>query len=267
MSSTPALQVPSEAAQHANNTQYYRQVLHELIDMGADLARNVHQQARPHAPARTPAPILAPACPNDPTIAFDRIARCVRRTIALARTLAQPLPPRPGQHGLGQHGLAQQRTSARKRIIRAVEDVIHRRTDGPHAESLHAGLSDRLDSPDLDDDIASRPVAEIINEICRDLGLADMPGNRPLKRRTAADVANLHARAAQPCHAPRLVMPRLVTPQAVAPDPSPPTAEPGQPAASAPPAAHAQPADHEPASPPAEPAPRILHDARPIQRE
>ena len=81
--------------------------------------------------------------------------------------------------------------------------MIHRRAASPHAESLHAELQERLDAPDLEDDISSRPTPEIIAEICKDLGLDNMPGVHPRKRRTPADAANLHARAAaRPC-APR----------------------------------------------------------------
>ena len=94
MSPTPApLQPPTTAEQQAEDAQYYRRVLHELIDMGTSLARATHQQAtRTPAPSKIPANDPAP----DPTIAFDRIARCVRRTIALARTLSEP-PPAPSQ--------------------------------------------------------------------------------------------------------------------------------------------------------------------------
>ncbi len=187
MSSTaPQPQPAPDAAQHPEDAQYYRQVLHDLIDMGTDLARRAHQQATrepgPKRPANDPAP--------DPTLAFDRLARCVRRCIALARQLAEPAPQAPGQ--------AQRRTAARKRVIRDVEDAIQRTAQGADAESLHAELADRLDAPDLDDDLATRPVADIIADICRDLGLATLPGTRPWKRRTPADIESLCARAARP---------------------------------------------------------------------
>ncbi len=70
--------------QTAEDALYYRGVLHQLIDMGLDLAKNVHQQATTQAPE----PDTKPA--PDPSFAFDRISRAIRRTIALARTLAEP---------------------------------------------------------------------------------------------------------------------------------------------------------------------------------
>ena len=193
--------------------------------MGTDLARLLHgqatTQAQPAQQAAGPHPIPSPTPVPDIIAAFDRIARAVRRSITLARSLAEPVPPAndPAQH----------RAAARNHIIRAVEDVIQRTshaTDAPDAESesLTAELHDRLDAPDLDDDLSHRPIAEIITEICRDLGLASSPGNDPWKRRTPADIAQLCARAAapsrprQPGAAP--LTPR--TPQPAPPHPTPP---------------------------------------------
>ena len=203
---------------HDADTQGYRQVLHDLIAMGADLARFLHghaaAQAAPQAVAHPthPAPATQqttnaqqptdphPAPPSDAlislTLAFDRTARAVRRSILLARSLADPVQPAKDP--------AQRRTAARRRIIREVEDAIQRTAsaandgrDGP--ETLQAELRDRLDAPDLDDDISTRPTADIISEICRDLGLAAPPGGaHPWKRRTPQDIAQLCAAAAAP---------------------------------------------------------------------
>ncbi len=213
----PGLQAPGL---QATDAQYYRQVLHDLIDMGTGLARLLHQQASVQAaqwtptPAAPQAPAPQPALPATPdalisdtlisiAAAFDRIARAVRRSIALARSLADPVPPtrNPAQH----------RAAARKRILREVEDTIQRTSPGPDnaapvdadankasTQALTAELHDRLDTSDLDDDISHRSVADIITEICRDLGLAALPGTNPWKRRTPADLEQLRARAAVP---------------------------------------------------------------------
>ncbi len=184
--------------QRAADLHGYRHVLHDLIDMGADLARLLHGQAAAQA-ARQAAqqdagqpPPPAPDALISITAAFDRIARAVRRSIALACSLDAVQPANdPARH----------RAAARKRILRTVEDSIQRTSqdDGPgsaEAEALAAELHDRLDAPDLDDDLTTRPVAEIITEICRDLGLASLPGAHPWKRRTPADIEQLCARAA-----------------------------------------------------------------------
>ena len=184
--------------------------MRDLIDMGTDFARILHSQAAqaaqtPAAPdqqaASTPsAPALAPSAPVANTLvslaaAFDQVARAVRRCILLAQSLADP--KRPARTS------AQHRTAAHKQIIRAVEDTIQRPSydtdcDRDTAEALRAELHERLDAPDLDDDIQTRPVADIIKEICNDLGLDRMPGTRPFARRTPADVARLCAQAAAP---------------------------------------------------------------------
>ena len=80
------------------HADYYRQVLHELIDIGTDLARILHAQAKAavaaETPAEPPAEALQPAPPQTPPLdtAFDRIARAVRRSIMLARTLEHFAP-------------------------------------------------------------------------------------------------------------------------------------------------------------------------------
>ncbi len=204
---TPA-NLHTEPSHHAADTQYYRHVLHDLIDLGAGLARLLHQQATAPAQAapQQPAPPSAPDALVSIAAAFDRIARAVRRSIALARSLADPVPPArdPAQH----------RAAARKRILREVEDAIQRTApsvddaasdaadaDEASAEALTAELHDRFDAPDLDEDISHRPVADIIAEICRDLGLASLPGTHPWKRRTPADLEQHCARAAAPSRA------------------------------------------------------------------
>jgi hypothetical protein len=179
---------PSPTPTNTPDQDYYRQVLHDLIDMGTDLARQVHQQATRAAEAQTAAlpPHPVPE-PPDPTIAFDRIARAIRRSIALARHIAEARPARSAPHA----------TIARRRILREVEDVIQRTATGARAESLHAEALDRLDGPDLADEIGHLPVATIVADICRDLGIAAKGGTRPWKRRTPDDIALLCARAAQ----------------------------------------------------------------------
>ncbi len=191
MPSAAAHLLPADQTdQQAEDAQYYRRVLHELIDMGVDLARGVHQQATVQAGGEDLGDGPGAPTVQDTAAAFDRISRAVRRTVALARKIAEPLPPRADT--------GQQRVAARRRILREVADVIQRRAEGVEAEAMHAELSERLDAPDLEDDIDGRPVAEIIADICRDLGLAAMPGTRPWKRRTPRDIEALCTRAAQP---------------------------------------------------------------------
>ena len=183
----------------SERAQRHLQFLDELIELGMDLARSSHAAAKQQLQAATPEPATepttTPAAPaprgraaHDPTIPFDRITRAVRRCMSLARQLEQPLPT-PAI-------AAYHRVAARKRIIREVEDLIQRTCAPDRAEALQDELLDRLDSPDLDDEIDHRPAAEIIADICRDFGIAAIAGTHPWKRRTPADIAELCARAA-----------------------------------------------------------------------
>ncbi len=179
---------------HAGDAERYRAVLDEFIGMGADIARRLHRQATAEpATANEPGNETTPAAA--PSIerladAFDRVTRTVRRCILLARKLDEPPPPDPATTA------AHHRTAARTEIIRAVEDTIQRTEAGSRAATLHAELLDRLDAPELEHELVRRPVADIIADIERDLGLAAVFGTRPWKRRTPDDVAVLHARAA-----------------------------------------------------------------------
>jgi len=229
MSATATQDTPhDDPGQHAADTRGHGGALDSLISMGTSIARLLHDQAHAHAaqqaaalapkatdgqpasqataaqpaPAPAPAPAKAPAPAaslQDLAAAFDSISRTVRRCIMLAQSLDTPKPPRtPAPDRTAA------RTAARKRILRAVEDTLGRqdyddsyRVCDP-TEALHAELLDRMDAPDLDRDIESRPIDDIIKDILRDLGLAALPGTRPWKRRTPADIAELNARAAAP---------------------------------------------------------------------
>ena len=238
------LEAHDDPGSHDANTEGYRQVLHDLVAMGTDLARLLHSQATAHSAQQavpyptqqatnTQQPTEAPPAPASDalislTLAFDRIARAVRRSILLARSLAAPIQPTPDP--------AQHRAATRRRIIREVEDAIQRTAstpsngpDGP--ETLQAELRDRLDTPDLNDDIGTRPAADIISEICRDLGLVAPPGGaHPWKRRTPEDITQLCAAAAAPSGArqPGAYQPSI-TPQTPKRSVAPPSPQPNKP--------------------------------------
>ncbi len=152
-------------------------LLDELVVLGTDLARQIH------AAAGTTLPLDGAAA------AFDRVARAVRRTVALARRLDAPAPTRPDT-----------RTEARKRIIRGVEDTIERVAAlspavGAERDALVAEFAERLDDPALEEEIDHRPAAEIIADICHDLGLIGSTGPALWKRRTPDEIHALLDRA------------------------------------------------------------------------
>ena len=156
---------------------------------------------RPPASNRPPLPGAAlPPTPSpandqfpDPTLAFDRITRTIRRTILLAKKL----PSLGFDLGRAQNpeNPTLRRIADRKRIIRQVEDLIQRNAEPHEQESLQAEFRERLDSPDLEDDIDHRPIPDIVLDICRDLRVL-IPYAPNYKRRTPDQVETLRAQAA-----------------------------------------------------------------------
>jgi hypothetical protein len=198
----PDLEITAE--QRAAFAQFYLRTLHTLIDIGVAQARDVQQGALP----RTGAAVLgrddmgAPlAAAPDPALQYERVSRSIRRSIMMARDIAEPVSARDAG------AVGQSRARARKRIIRAVEDTIERVTgeDGgaERGESLRAEMFERLDSPEMDDDLDNRPIDEIIDEIRHDLGLTGLRDSHQWKRLTPADLAELSVRAAAPLGAAR----------------------------------------------------------------
>ena len=136
------------------------------------------------------------------------MSRAIRRGIILAQRIAMPTP-----------AAIRNRAMVRRRIIREVEDAIYRvSTSESHEQRLQAKLSERLDSSELEDEIHdNRPAAEIIADICRDLGLAAQSiGLGAWKRRTAADITRLCARAAHEPEAQLAAVPPSAAPRAPA---------------------------------------------------
>jgi hypothetical protein len=182
------------ADQQAQDAQYLRRVLLELIDMGTDIARRVHRQSQSQAPQpagdNCPEQNLSPSHAEATTIAFDRITRTIRRTVALFRKLSEPV--KAPTFGATHHQMA-----PRRRNIRVVNDSFQRdQAEDDLAKCSDAELQDRLDALDLEDDPADRPVADIVADICCDLGIAQLPDKHPQKPRLLADIANLARRAA-----------------------------------------------------------------------
>jgi hypothetical protein len=174
------------ASPEAETDSHCRAFLNELLEMGMDIARQVHLQA---TLSKADAAVLVPAPVPDVTVAFDRAARAVRRTIHMIRQFDVAVPVRETAN------TAQHRAAARRRIIRGVEEAIQRQASEHEADSLRAELLERMDGPDLEDDVGLRSDTDIMVGICRDLGVADQSG---WIRRTPADIAILCAHAAKP---------------------------------------------------------------------
>ena len=165
------------AQQRAADALRHRGVLNEMIDHGAALTRLLVRQAE--AQVEADEAVAVPVA--DVAVAYERISRAMRRSVMLVQRLGEA----PAE-------VADTRVSARRKIIRVVEDLIQREASGDAADALRAELAERLEGAELEDELGDRPVAEIITDICRDLGLGrPAPGIRPFARRRPEDVAAL----------------------------------------------------------------------------
>jgi hypothetical protein len=172
----------------------FKRVLIHFVEIGDEFAEMVRQEARMSIQAqsesakRNPDPEFAAPLVVPPHITdfFERITRSVRRSMVLYQKLNEP-PKTPSPD----------RSTARRRIIRDVEDAIQSKAAKGEQEKLNVELVERLERPEFDDELANRSIAEIVTEICRDLGIAGLHASNPWKRRTPVDIAILNARAAQ----------------------------------------------------------------------
>ncbi len=150
-----------------------KRALAVLVDVGSALALE----------CKTPGPDAGLA---ERAKAFERVALAVRRTVLLFQHLKATLVA-PERREL----------QARKEIIREVEDAIEIKADPADADALRVELVERLESLDFADDLAHRSPADLIRELCSDLGLVTNFSGRPLhRRRTPDDIAILCAQAA-----------------------------------------------------------------------
>jgi hypothetical protein len=191
---TNKLEQPATVAV-AEDIADFKRVLSHFIEIGDEFAEMLRQEARQaiqaqaEAAKRHPDPqIVTPqVVPRDIIEAYERITRSVRRSMVLYQKLSEPIKTPP----------AHDRVAARKKVIRDVEDAIQRKATGARAEILRAELVERLERPEFDDELANRSIGEIVNEMCRDFGIAGLDAIHPWKRRTPQDIAILHARATQ----------------------------------------------------------------------
>ncbi len=161
------------------DTAHYQRVLAAMVDLGAAVAQKLATRIDDATPAEA----------VDLADAFERVARVVRRTILLSVHLDKAAEK-----------AAATRATARARIIREVSDAIDRQGLSPaKAETLRVELVERLDAPDLapglDREIDTRQIPDIILDLKRDMGLANLPGTPPWPRRTPDDIADLLTRA------------------------------------------------------------------------
>ena len=148
-------------------------VLGRLAEAGLNLALAIERQGTAQDAAETTA--------SDVALAYGRVSRAVRLTLALQAKVVQDLQALDevaarrldGDRAKAERerqSLAQQR---KDRVQRIVERVIE--AEAPcetEVDRLADEAAERLEHDDIYGDLTTRPVGEIIALVCRDLGLS-----------------------------------------------------------------------------------------------
>jgi hypothetical protein len=155
--------------------------LDELAELGMQLARDLVREQAARAQAAE-AGEAAPPARIDPGLAFARISRAVRLTLALEARFDEgrfdkglpapapapasapaPTPPRPPTP----HERAEER---RETIAFYVQDAAYNEYDASEHEQLEEDIREVLDAFE-DETINDRPIGEVVEEICKALGV------------------------------------------------------------------------------------------------
>lgn len=95
--------------------------------------------------------------------AYNQVARAVRRTALLAERFERGWATRPVADD--SHAMA------KRQILRGVAEAIETTEPRERADRLSEALAERMDSPEMAEEIGNRPAEEIIAAVCRDLGV------------------------------------------------------------------------------------------------
>jgi hypothetical protein len=157
---SPIDAVPGDPSEDRAERRF--RALQELTEIGMDLAREVRRQVLDPA---------AEAPGADLGLAFSRIARAVRQTVALEAKLDQDRQKSQAEAASRLAVETRLRGIRRKTKVRdIVERVIETEARESDAERLLDDLDERLEDAD-DTDFADRSVGELVAGICRDLGV------------------------------------------------------------------------------------------------
>jgi hypothetical protein len=144
-------------------------VLGRLAEAGLSLAIDIERQATAQGPAKL--------APGEAALAYARVSRAVRLTLALQSKVIQQIQSQDevaSRYRAGDRQEARARDTARKgRIQRLVERVIGEEiADDDRAERLADEAGERLEHDDIYGDLRRYSPGEIVARVCRDLGLA-----------------------------------------------------------------------------------------------
>jgi hypothetical protein len=166
------------------------QVLEELTKIGLDLARGLHRQALAAADPVDPTEPAAPDAPapitpaGDPSVAFARISRAIRLTLALeARTdealralragvAAEVEARRVAARNRAAAEAAAQSKARRATVENLVFEAAEREIEDDEAlDGVIEALEERLEDDEAYQDLDRLPLRETVERLCADLEL------------------------------------------------------------------------------------------------
>ncbi len=184
---------PAPAGPSPDVARRHLQVLAELTEIGMDLARALRRQVLAQGQLLDVADQagvtevvggeITLVIKGDAGLAFSRIARAVRLTLALEARIDQGLQVDQAAMAVRQAREAAEaeriseavRLADREAVVRrVVEDAIEAECedDEDRIEDLTEALRERLEEDEDYEDYAERPIGETIARVCRDLGLS-----------------------------------------------------------------------------------------------
>jgi hypothetical protein len=160
-----------------SRAERHLRLLQELAEIGMDIARAVRAEALAAVDDDAAAPAPSRFGRSDPGLVFSRIARAVRQTLALEEQIAAGRDKAREEHARGRRNVEQlifeqRQEDIREFVARAVEaDAAERKLPDEAVERLLDDLDERLEDGAYDDALADGPIAELVERICRDLGV------------------------------------------------------------------------------------------------
>jgi hypothetical protein len=225
------------------------ELLGQLAEIGLNIALALERQATGKlAPDETP--IAADVC-----AAYERVAKAVRMTILLQSKVIADL-----RHGDGMARLQRQRDEAKADQARQprkdagrdrIEAIVARGIDAGAEDQetydrLHTEAVERLEHEDIYGTVLTRPMSEIVADICQDLGIEPPWSGLAEEAWAMEEISSgtvgwplAQALAAEPSPEPRTPSAAAAAPLLDAPQPTParPGPDPARPEAD-PPSAH-----------------------------
>ena len=155
-------------------------MLQELAEIGMQISRAVRDEALirvERAKADAPASSARSPFGADLGLVYSRIARAVQQTLALQTRVVEGIAAAKAELGRARQATIQREATDREDEIRdyvaqAIEaEAIERGDSEAQIGRLLDHLDERLDAGAYDDDLADGPIGDLIERICKDLGV------------------------------------------------------------------------------------------------